>query len=63
MQTRSTEAMMKKVWRTVQPPHESPNITLEQAREAFRQVRAEEEERRKRRRKKAKQSTDAPREA
>lgn len=51
----------KKVPPTIMPPHWSPNITLEQAREAFRQVRAEEEERRKRRRKKAKQSTDAPR--
>ena len=54
---------IKKVRPTIMPPHESPNITLEQAREAFRQVRAEEEERRKRRHKKTKQSTDAPREA
>lgn len=54
---------MKKVWRTVQPPHESPNITLEQAIAAWAKVKAEDEARRKKRRKQAKRSTSAPREA
>ena len=54
---------VKKVPPTIMPPHESPNITLEQARAAWAKVKAEDEARRKKRRKQAKRSTNTPREA